>query len=84
LKGIRAVINNRKEISILAALQSGAKEHAEERNIGPHSGPNSGPKYRVINGGFPLFTTHLRAKYGAQIKQRKNGTHGSTRYGMSV
>jgi hypothetical protein len=31
LKGIRAVINTRKEISILAALQSGAKEHAEER-----------------------------------------------------
>jgi hypothetical protein len=24
----------------------------------------------------PLFTTHLWAKYGAQIKQTKNGTHG--------
>jgi len=44
LKGIRAVINNRKEISILAALQSGAKEHAEERKQRPHSGPKYGAK----------------------------------------
>ena len=29
-------------------------------------------------GGFPLFTTHLRAKYGAQIKRRKTAHMEST------
>jgi len=44
LKGFRAVINNRKEFSILAALQSGAKEHAEERKQKAAFGPKYGAK----------------------------------------
>jgi hypothetical protein len=41
------LVYNKKINSIFAALQSDAKEYAEERNtgpnIGPHSGPNTGP-----------------------------------------
>ena len=103
-------LREKKSISIFAALQSGAKEHADKREkIGffPYSfpffslisrllvysrftkrrqrtcreekkagirgqiiGSHSGPKYGVIKGGFPLFTTHLRAKIWGPLKEK--------------
>jgi len=70
---------NYKGFSILAALQSGAKDKGAEPPLNgrENKGPHSGPKYGVIHGGFPLFTTHLRAKIGGlRPLKRKNGTHG--------
>jgi len=59
------LLYNKKINSIFAALQSGAKEYAEERNtgpnIGPHSGPHSGPNYRAA------FWAKYRAAFWAKI-----------------
>ena len=53
---------------IFAALQSGAKERAEERKIkGRNMGRNMGPQYR----------TAIWGRNMGPILKRKNGTHGT-------
>jgi len=70
--GIVPSLREKKSISILAALQSGAKERADKRE---NKGPHSGPKYGVMNGGFPLiyesFMGQIRGKICDPFKKKK-------------
>jgi hypothetical protein len=83
--GIVPSLREKKSISILAALQSGAKEHADKRKIKARI---RGQNMESLMGGFPLFTTHLWAKYGAKyvtlLRRKKTAHMESTRWHVGL
>jgi hypothetical protein len=67
LKGVRAVKIVKENFQFLPLYKAAPKNASiREKNKGPHSGP----KYGVINGGFPLiydsFTGQIQAKIWAK------------------